>query len=279
MPDSASTEHSVEIIIEGIIMLLYERDEEHKITACVAGVVRDVPEHEFTVKGRKFLKDGSHTDFSLDPTKTELRLDVQGTTMTGIRFYREGDEVDRLCGEGDQQSFSWVLDFERGELYDREIGVDVSKFRSILRINNGELYTEKISENHLLVRYEDTPNEPCTLIGKVATKVGVRLKLDTPESVARFSDGASEPIVVGHGERLRADVKLICPTEDQRTFGQRSAHANNYYKAVGHKLGWGEKKLFSSTKFDAEEGGSEGPPVSPEASCLVGTGTKSAPNE
>jgi hypothetical protein len=93
--------------------------------------------------------------------------------------------------------------------------------------------------------------------------------------VARLSNGADE-LVVNHGERLLAEVKLICPTENLRVFGQRAAHGNNYYKAVGHKLEWGEKKLFSSTEFKVEED-EPVPPISPEASCLVGGASRSKP--
>ena len=267
MSAPSNTGPSIEVSIEGIITLLFERDERGQVVACLVGVVRDVPEHVFEVKGRKFDQAGNPTDFAFNPVASQLRLEVHGTTQTGIRFAGDGAAIDRVCGTGDPRSFSWVLDFEGEELHGREIGADGNLFRSILRINNGELFTNMLSVNHLLARAAGAPNEPLTLVGRVATQVGVAINLDRPESVAQFSNGAVQSISVRHGERLSATVALICPDDDPRRGGLGRGHANHYYNAVGHKLEAGEKKVFSSTKF--ERRGAGPPIVSPEASCLV----------
>lgn len=277
MSNSANTGPSIEITIEGIIALLFERDAQQQIVACVAGVVRNVPQHKFTVTVTKFDAQGNPTRFDFEPADGEdVSLHVSGTTETGIRLAGEGEEVDRVCGDGDQQTFSWVLDLDA--LHERPIGVDPAKFRSRFRINTGELHTVTISENHLLTQPEGSSNEPYTLVGKVATIVGLRQNLDTEESEARLTVGAADPIVVRTGERLAAKVKHICPTEEQRVFGQQSGHGNHYYKALGKHLEWGEKKLFSSTRFESGGTGGTSGPISPEASCLVGSAGSSNPN-
>ena len=270
MSASANSDPSIELTIEGIIALMFERDEQNQVIACLAGVVRDVPEHVFEVKGRKIDEAGNATNFAFDPIESELRLEVRGTTQTGIRFAGEGGGINRVCGP-DDRSFAWVLDLEGEELHGRGIGADGKKFRSILRIDNGELFTSTVSLNHLLFRGEADPHDPFTLVGRVATQVGVAINLDTPESVAQFSNGAAQSVSVRRGERLIATVALTCRNDDPRRCGQRLGHANHYYNAVGHKLGAGEKKVFSSTK--SEPNGK--PPVSPEASCFVAAMSRS----
>jgi hypothetical protein len=267
MSAPANTSPSIKIIIEGIIVLLFERDAQGQVVACLVGVVQNVPGHSFKVKGEKFDAAGNATAFAFAPVEPRLRLEVRDTTETGIRFAGGGAPINRVCGTGDPRSFSWVLDFEGKELHGREIGADGSQVRPILRINNGELFTNVYSENHLLVRATGAPNEPVTLIGKVATQVGVAVNLDRPESVAEFSNGATQTITVRHGERLEATVALTCPTDDPRRGGLSRGHADHYYNAVGHKIPAGERKVFSSTKF--EHPGDDSPIVSPEASCLV----------
>lgn len=265
---------SVEVAIEGIIALLYER-QNGQITAGVAGVVRNVPEHEFTVKCLKINQNDQAQRIDFTPADGEtLTLDIENTSATGISFYANG-QVDRICGVGaDPKSFGWVLDFESLPLHNKEVGVDPRKFRSTFRINAGEFYAHTVSQNHLLVREEGKPNDPYTLVGKVATVVGVRRRLDQAGSRARLRVGSVE-ITAAQGERLLAVVSLSCPEANQLPVGQRMGHANHYYKALGHKLEWGERKLFSSTKLNVSNVGG---PISPEASCLLGQGTRSNPN-
>ncbi|HWS87595.1 MAG TPA: hypothetical protein VN282_11565 [Pyrinomonadaceae bacterium] len=268
MSASVLTRPSIELTIEGIIVLLFERDAQGQVTACLAGVVRNVPGHDLEVKGTKFDQAGNSTAFAFKPVEPRLRLEVGGTTQTGIRFAGAGAPIKRVC-DADDRSFSWVLDFEGKELHGREIGADVDQFHPILRINNGELFTKVVSVNHLLVRAAGTPDAPVTLIGRVATQVGVAVELDRPESVAEFSNGAAQTITVRHGERLEATLALTCPTDDPRRGGLARGHANHYYNAVGNKLPVGERKVFSSTKF--EHPGAGPLIISPEASCLVAT--------
>jgi hypothetical protein len=269
-------EPSVELLIEGIIALFLERDENGQVVACLAGVVPDVPEHVFEVVGTKIDQNGQITPVNFNPIAPELLLEAQGTTQTGIRFAGMDADINRLTGGGAPESFKWVLDFEGAELHNREIGVNRAKFISVLRITSGVLFTSVISRNFLLARDSARPNDPLTLIGKVATKVGVAIDLDAPGSTARLSNGANESVSVAQGERLIVEVKNTCPTEDPLRAGLRAAHANHYYNAIGDRLAPGETKNFSSTRFDAP--GTQ-PPVSPEASCLVsGSGTSGGGN-
>ena len=255
----------IQIFIAGIIVLRFNKEASGEIKECVVGVVKDVPDHKLTIAGKKTDSQGTVTEFEVDPSIPELFFEVQETSETGIRLFNLG-EVDRIGGTGDQQSFSWVLDFEGRELFDKELDVDPDMFSNILRVDTGEMYTEFISLNHLLHRPEDDPHEPYTLLGKVATIVGIRQDLDQQESRARLHDGNNTIVEVVHGDTLEMNVFLICETESTE-LGQQSGHANNYYKAVGQNLEWGEKKIFSSTKFDPFV---MSPPATPEASCLVG---------
>jgi hypothetical protein len=258
---------NISILIEGIIALLFERNETGQPTACVLGVVQGVPDHVLSIKCNK---DG--TDVPIDTEISRLRLEVEGTTENGIRF-SPGD-IDRLTGEGSPDSAKWILDFEN-ELYGEPIGVDPTRFRTVFRINNGEIFTDTISKNHLLCNNEANPHESPTFIGKVATKVGIRTDLDANNSVARLFDDTTQIVEVQPDENLEMEVSLTCP-QDLNAIGQRPGHANHYYRALGNKLVFGEKQLFSSTKMPSANDPVEGP-VSPEASCLVGQSGQSNP--
>ena len=262
---------SIEINFAGIIALLYERDQNGNPITCVLGVVEGVPEHKLTIECEK---DG--TTIPIDAQVAKLQLEVDGTTTNGVRFFRP-QLLDRIAGleagTADPESFSWILDLEN-ELFNKEIGVDPSRFRTVFRINNCEVFTKRVSDNHLLCNSEENPHESPTLIGKVATIVGLRTELDTPGSVARLLDDGNPVVEVNPGEKLKMTVRFEC--DDQHDNGLRPGHANHYYRALGNKLVYGEKELFSSTRMPPAAVG--GTPATPDASCLIVGGGKSNPN-
>lgn len=268
----------IEIRIEGIIVMLFERDPAppNSYKACVLGIVAGVPRHVLEITWNK----NNTGDVPINPGVPRLNLEVENTSQTGIRLHNE-QLIDRVTGQSDggpadPQSASWILEFE-GELYPPEhipIGVDGTKFHPIFRINNGEIFTEHISVNHLLTRSEvANPEEPFTLIGRVATVAVIRIDLDQANSKARLSRGATPIVDVVQGDTLKINVALTCPTCSHT--GQQTGHANNYYRALGRNLPFGEKKLFSSTSIS--DFVALGPPISPEASCLVARASVSTP--
>ena len=257
---------SINIRFGGIIALLYERDQTNNPIACVLGVVEGVPDHQLTIK---CTKDGAA--IPINAQSGNLRLEVEGTTTNGVRFFQE-ELINRVTGEGDPQSFSWILDFEN-ELYQKEIGVEPNRFRTVFRINNGEVFTDTISDNHLLCNSEANPHESPTLIGKVATVVGIRVDLDTDNSVARLLDDGNPIVEVRPGEELNMEMFFDCAHVLPEN-GLRPGHANHYYRALGNRLLFGERQLFSSTRMP--QVGVLGP-ATPDASCLVGGGGKSNP--
>lgn len=260
-----SIEPSVDVLIEGIVVLDVERDNAGNVVAFVAGAVPDVPNHKVTLVGRKIPQSGPPQDFNFDPAPQDLRLEAEGTTQPGIRFAALNEQIDRIAGKGAPESFNWVLNFSGQELHRKQVPVDPTKFLSIFRITSGELFTKVISRNHLLTSNAEDPNDPLTLVGKVATEVGAAINLDTPQSVARLFDGANEIVSVHPGERLILEFRNTCP-HDPNVAGLRQAHANHYYNALVVEKP--EQKDFSSTKFLNPTPAS--PPASPEASCYVG---------
>ena len=263
---------SINIRFGGIIALLYERDQANNPITCVLGVVEGVPDHKLTIECTK-KDNGVDTVIPIDTQVANLRLEIEGTTENGIRRVKE-QLVDRITGDGDQDSFSWILDFE-DELYDREIGVDPRRFRNIFRINNCEVFTDTLSENLLLCNDEANPHESPTLIGKVATVVGLRADLNTEKSVARLFDGANQIAEITPGQELNMKMFFDCDHVIAEN-GLRPGHANHYYRALGTKLLFGERKLFSSTKMPQVQNVGTGP-ATPDASCLVGGGGRSNP--
>jgi hypothetical protein len=270
---------NIQVEIEGIIAVLFERDPSppHRPTACVLGIVKNVPGHQLDIKFKK----NSDPEVVVAHSGVErLTLTVAGTPTPGIRFFNE-QVINRVTVQttdasgnpkpADQTSASWLLEFE-GELYpaDPPIGVIPTRFHPIFRINDGEIFTMKISDNHLLTRFENAPaDDPYTLVGRVATKVGIRSNL--AGSTATLANDLANLVDVAQRDSLKITVALTCPSCTHT--GQQTGHANHYYRAIGTNLPFGERLLFSSTKM-VDSGG----PISPEASCLVGQVGMSNPN-
>ncbi|HEX8072478.1 MAG TPA: hypothetical protein VF546_21200 [Pyrinomonadaceae bacterium] len=248
---------NVDLTIEGMIALFFERDAAGRIVGCKAGVLQDAPGHDFKVTVARFSPPPAA---NLSPTLIErdLRLVV---TPPGITF--TGGAVNRKTGQGAPQSFEWVLDLDT--LYGFDIGARESGFRSILHLNGGEFFTIEKSVNKLIVYDEST--DSCKNVGFVATKVGVRVSLPRG-GTAEFRNGngpMASVFTAGPQDRFEIEVLRVNQSIHGGAHGtQHHGDANFFYAALGHKIPPGKKKVFSSTPFPHPP-----VPVSPEASCLV----------
>jgi hypothetical protein len=257
MSNGAITDPGIEIRIEGVFPLLF-RFENNQIVECFIGAIKDVPEHSFSIT---ITKNGSPVT-TLGTPSDDLHLQVKNTSQTNISL-KDG-AIDRLSGQGEPQSFKWVLDFEGDEGYTRRIDIDRGKVKPILRIDRGELSTVAISENHLLKRLPDQAQ--WTLIGKVATLVRARITLDQPDSEAELING-DFPV---QGTQVRSGDQLQITINNRRE-PPHPEHphpddANNYHLAIGPGLQPAEKLILKSTPLVPVSG----LPATPEASCLVG---------
>jgi len=262
MSTSAIPAPGVNIIIEGLIVLFFKRNG-NQTAACQMAAVKDAPGHVFSLV---IEKNGGNINPGHIPDTADLRLDVQNIP-TGISFKLPNEQIDRLTGSGNPESFNWVLDFEGPDLYKKRIGADRSKLGPFLRIEHGEISTKMVSTNHFLCRRAAQPQ--WTLVGKVATRIGVRIALDQSGSTAVFVNGGSpvEDTRIGPGEQLDIVMKMFHP-EDEAKETPHPDDANHYHRAIGQLLGEPEKLIFTSI-----------PPsfykdlplrISPEASCLIG---------
>lgn len=257
---SVITNPGVNITVEGLMPLMFERDPRtRQITACDIGAIFNAPQHAFTLR---IEKNGSAV--AAGTVQGLLRLDVQNTSQADIRFKLPNEQIDRLTGDGNPQSFNWVLDFEGSEVYNRGIGFLRNQLRPVLRVDRGEFSTDGISVNHLLKRLR--PQDQWTLIGKVALKVRIHIDLDQANSEAILFNGdfPLQGTRTTRGEQLDISVQMSRPSHDH---GPHSDDANFYHLAIGSGLNPQERLTFKSTPLvpDPIE-----PPVSPEASCLTG---------
>lgn len=262
--NAATIVPGLNIHVEGLIVIFFERNISNQIVACKLGALRDSPGHDFKVS---YKKNADPAETPVSQPDSALRLEVRGAAATGITFEKPNEPVNRICGTGDQQSFRWVLDFEGQDLYKKPIGSDKNQFRSFLRFEHGKLSTKQVSANHLLVRSALKPTDPWTLIGKVATIVGVSVELDQAGSEVEFFNGAASVVKAVQGDHLDIFMKLTHP-DDEPADTPHDADANQYYSAVGQRLGPHEVQIFGSTMIPDL---ASGVPISPEASCLVGS--------
>ena len=147
----------IKISFGGIMVLLFNNNSSGQPVECLAGIVKDVPDHELTIKGRKIDATGTATDFEIDPLLPELFFEVEGTSETGIRLFNL-ESIDRIAGLGDPQSFSWVLDFESDGLYDPSHECRPQQVPQPTPLQLWlRSFTDTVSENHLLHQPESDP--------------------------------------------------------------------------------------------------------------------------
>lgn len=259
--NAAAIVPGLNIHIEGLIVIFFERNANNQIVACKLGAIRDSPGHVFNVL---YQKNGGGV-VPVNQPESALSVVARGAAATGITFEKPNEAINRVCGTGDPRSFRWVLDFEGQDLYQKPIGGDRNQFRSFLRFEHGKLFTMKVSDNHLLTRISVRPTDPWTLVGKVATVVGVSVGLDQAGSEVELFNGATSVVKAVQGEQLDIFFRLTHP-DDEPEETPHDADANLYYSAVGHRLGAREVRIFGSTMLPE----TISVPVSPEASCLVG---------
>lgn len=252
---------NVDLIIEGMIALFFEK-HGNKTVACEAGVLMDAPGHDFELRIK--VKGTNPTVLATGPIDPQLWLRVSpNPTIT----YAEG-KINRDTGEGDRESFEWVVDFEGNEVYGKPIGSRKGGFRSILHINDGRFRTIDRSLNKLILF--DTKKGTCQSIGIVATKVGVQIDLSGGRT-AQFFNGTKELFNINENDEIEIQLLRVRQHVHMAHTTQHHGDANYFYSAVGGEVPNDEKKVFSSTPFPPS---AVLPPATPEAACVVPTGGK-----
>lgn len=291
---------NVTLFLEGMILLFFEEKDfiNGQAESCQVGIIRNAPGHIYEIQ---VLKLSPPTEEPVDPgtppekpikkvyeeedIRFTLALEVGNPPAIPIEFqdWVRPEEFDRLKRNRSDESFRWVLDVER-EIYpkkDNGIGVNRKQFRSILHVNAGTFFTAVpdelaaggggLSLNDLLIC--DEHGNPKKIIGRVATRVGVRITLD-PDDTATFLNGNEVLFTATPEDEYVVTVNRIRPPnvvdaahramDASHTASHHSRDANNFYNAVGHELDSAEKVFFVSTSPE------ERPPAGPEAACLVG---------
>src|SRR5690348_7121387 len=110
MANGTPANPGVDLVIEGVFPLLFRR-RGNQIVECFICAIKNVPEHFFSIEVKKngaVVTTGTVLD--------DLHLQVQNTSQTDISLKLPNEQIDRVTGVGDPQSFRWVLDFEGNEV-------------------------------------------------------------------------------------------------------------------------------------------------------------------
>jgi len=259
------TAANIQIDLEGLQMVFVDENSEK----CTVGVLSDTPQgHPFKISVEKQDANGKLSPFAElngADIKNELTLNVSNTSKTGITRRKMEMAIDRLAGETDQNkdSFRWVVDFER-ELYKKPVSFKKKGFLSFLTVNNGELLARKLSTNQL--KTKKGPKGRFKLFGKVATRTGIDVVLDRPESQAVFKNGEDTIFIADNTSTFTILIERVCDPQP----GGSDADAFN--TAFDEELDENERIFFSSTPLNARKGPKINILTTPDASCLPGTG-------
>jgi hypothetical protein len=274
---------NVTLFLEGMILLFFEEADFNEGTAesCQVGFLRNAPEHIFEIKVLKKGDNPEETVYEEEDIRFTLALEVDNPANTPIEFNDWRVDFERLSNNAGEESFNWVLDLER-EVYPNRtdgIGANRKQFRSVLHLDTGIFFTAidelgtgggGISLNDLLICDEDC--NPKKIIGKVATRVGVKIALDGDRRATfynskevLFEAGADDEYVVSINRTRPHDTEAVVhhATGEALAASHHDRDANNFYNAIGQELAPTEKVFFVSTAPGNL------PPAGPEAACLV----------
>jgi len=249
-----NTETNVALTMDGLVMAFTDEKDE----TCSLGILRNAPAgHDMSIQISRANAQG---DFELLETihpagiENHLEITVSNTSKTGITRRGTDSKIDRLNPTvEDRESFLWVVDFEN-EIYKEPIGAKKEGFAAILTVNHGELLTRNRSHNKLLLKRGLNGQEE--EFGFVATKFGIDIVLDRPDSRAVFKNG--DRII------FEADSKSSFLLEINRGCSVNAGNdADSYYTAVGDNVPDDKKIFFGATPLP--EGAT--PPNDPDARC------------
>jgi hypothetical protein len=236
---------NVRLLLRGLLVLSAREGEPNG----KVGVLRTSPPgHGVTIVVNKIPLDGSEPEqINLNPIHDALSLNVL-SAQPNITI-RNKNPVNRIQAPANQDSFNWFVDLERSsELYRFPIGAN----------NNGQLFTERVSRNFLLVQRGIFSSYQT--FGYVAITIGVDFlaasSLVFKNGANTIFDSAAEP----------GTEYLIEITNDAAQHPQGPvSDANYYYRALGTGIPLEQRILFMSIPEGEEVGG---PPIGPEAACF-----------
>jgi len=261
-----NTRPNVEITLDGLQLVFV--DSQNK--KCTVGVLRNAPEgHGFSISVLKADAAGILQPFTRlgeADIKNNLKISVSNTSKTGVSRRKMDAAIDREAGStpDNRDSFRWVVDFE-SEIYHKPIGAKKAGFVSLFSINNGELLARSLSKNKLLIKrgMKGSFQE----FGTVATKTGIDIVLDQPNSKAVFKNGNQTVFTADSTSTFQINIERLCQKE------AGGSDADSYYTAIGDLVPDPEKIFFSSTPLPP----SPTPPIDPDAACLPGSMSRSKP--
>jgi hypothetical protein len=262
---------TITMILKGLLATFVNKDE----TECTVGILKvPPPDHKLEITLRRQPLGGPMgAPQPLSPIADELRLMVENTSRTKIAFRDPKATIDRQLDPTNQESFRWVVDLESAELYDRPIGASQNGFSPLLKFNNGELFTRRVSINHLFIKRGLLA--PVEDFGFVAVEIGVEFNLDQANSRAVFTNGGQTVF----DSATEPDTNYKIEINNDGTEHPRIVmDATNYYSAVGLGLTEADKILFASVGDDLPP--TVEPislPVSPEAACFPSFLSQSQP--
>jgi len=259
-----NTKTNVALTMDGLVMAFTDEKNE----TCSLGILRDAPAgHDMSITISRL---NPPEDPELLQTihqagiENHLEITVSNTSKSGITRRGMDLKIDRLHPVTENQdSFLWVVDFEN-EIYHEPIGAKKEGFASLLTINHGELLTRNRSKNMLTIkRGLDGAEE---VFGFVATKFGIDIVLDRPDSLAVFKNGDRVIFVADAQSNLLLEIKRGCSVN-------AGNDADSYYTAVGDNVPDEQKIFFGATEFP------EGvmAPNDPDARCPNMNMTRSKP--
>jgi len=256
-----NTVSTIQVTFHGMMMLFINDDS----TVCQVGILKHAPDHEALIEIEKVVNEEHQPLHSIEGPDFQPRmwLDVQKNENI-IAVYHGEDEINRGRDTGDDYDFDWVLDFEGDLMYKRRVSVDKPGFRTILSINDGTFFTAQKSGNTLKLKKPGKGKDKGKVIdpdiGRVATKVGLRIYLADGENASFFNGVDEIPLPPARNTNYKILVKLARP-EHHRPALDEVADAENYYTAVA-----GNVAPSKRIHFEAGTGKND-----PDSRCLMPT--------
>lgn len=262
----------ITLALKGLMVLFTNKPNE-----CTIGLLDQTPDwHNKKIEIQQFI-DGEYK-----PQRTYVngavtgtfKLEVVNTIDTGFRQRFPDERIDRFEGPSSaeqNETIRWLIDFERDFFPPPPIGARKEGFASFVVVDNGEIFTQKISTNHL--QYKRGNSDLWVHFGRVAVELGIDISLDRPESKAFFQKDGQTLFEFVPGPNYQVVIERT-ETSHPPNLG---SDADYYFTAIGTQLRPEEQLSFRSFPPLKKKGG--GPPSTPDAACPLSELSKSDPSK
>ncbi len=209
------------------------------------------PEHEFRVQVLENSPEGvSSFSVPIAQSGSDAWSLAFPSPTSGVSFYQNGS-FDRKSGVGDEMDFRWAIDLRGKEFYDRELQTDSDQLGLLLRVRNGQFYTNKRTPPLMRKKGDGT----FEYFGRAAQEVATDVSLEEGDLVLRSEKTGTEILRLKQKPDTTYEIIIENAPVPQEHMTVTVNHFQYYYRLLAvPKAEWFEFKRASRATSSTADG-------------------------